>query len=171
MDRQAAPPSRAPRPAHRWSPLRRSEWLVRGVVVFCLLYAVLAQQTRTEEKVPFFGWSLFSEVPQPRETNYSVRLLELDGKRFDPPVYFEEAHLVDQARLVQSTRAMQGFGRAAEGTDAATAAFHAQRFKDVYLTKYQTGRYEVVKRTFDIRDRFECECFIEEEVVGEYSFG
>jgi hypothetical protein len=45
----------------RRSALRRSEWLVRAAVVFCVLYAVVAALTRTDERIPFFGWSLFSE--------------------------------------------------------------------------------------------------------------
>jgi len=34
-----------------------------------------------------------------------------------------------------------------------------------------SGRFEVVKRTFDIRDRFDCHCFAKEEVLGEFTFG
>jgi hypothetical protein len=175
MDRETAADARVDRRvdrrASRWRPVKRSEWLVRCAVAFVLLYALVASQTRTDERFPLFGWSLFSDVPQPRGVDYSVRLLELDGERFDPPVYFEDAGIVNQARVVQAVRALRRFGTAAQGDDPNVTAFHADRFQEVYLTEYTSGRYELVRRSFDVRDRYECDCFADEEVIGEFSFG
>jgi hypothetical protein len=145
--------------------------LVRAAVVFCLLYAIVAALTRTDERFPLFGWSLFSEVPSPDGSDYSVRLVELDGRRLQPPQYYEDAKVVDQARLVQATRAMTALGRAAErDPDGDTVASRAGLFEDVYLNRYESGRFEVVKRTYDIRDRFDCKCFVSESVLGEFNF-
>jgi hypothetical protein len=156
----------------RRSALKRSEWLVRAAVVFCLLYAVVAALTRTDERFPLFGWSLFSEVPNPHGSDYSVRLVELDGRRLRPPQYYENAKLVDQGRLVQATRAMTALGRTVErDPDGDAATFRAGAFEGVYLTAFERGRFEVVKRNFDIRDRFDCKCFVSETVLGEFNFG
>jgi hypothetical protein len=155
----------------RRSALKRSEWLVRAVVVFCLLYALVAAVTRTDERFPLFGWSLFSQVPSAHGSDYSVRLVELDGRRLKPPKYYEDAKLVDQGRLVQATRAMTALGRAAErDPNGDVVTYRAGVFEGVYLNEYKRGRFEVVKRTYDIRDRFDCRCFVSETVLGEYDF-
>jgi hypothetical protein len=153
--------------------LKRSEWLVRAALVFCALYALVAFQDRHTERFPFFSWTLFSDVPDPKSTDYSVRLLERDGTVLTPPLYYADAKLVDQGQLVQANRQMKGLGRAIEreGADSPGSVYRAAVFEDQFLGKYQSGRFEVVKRTFDIRDRFDCHCFSNEEVLGEFTFG
>ena len=37
------------------------------------------------ETFPIFSWHLFSTVPQPASSDGAVLLLEIDGRRFEPP--------------------------------------------------------------------------------------
>ena len=43
------------------------------------------------EAFPFFNWSLFSEVPDAQETDYSIRFTSVNGEVLDEPVFFEES--------------------------------------------------------------------------------
>ena len=55
--------------------MRRIEWLIRGVLVFCLLYVgMIAVGGRSNERFPIFPWDLFSKVPQPEGRDYSIRI-------------------------------------------------------------------------------------------------
>ncbi len=151
--------------------MRRSEWLVRVVLVFCVVYGAIAIQDRGHEKFPFFAWDLFSTVPKQHNADYSVRILQADGLRVPLPVYFEQTQLYQPLKEGQGYHALQLLGQVTAKGDALRAAILRKRFEQTYLSNVLSHvRYQLVRRIFDIRTRVEClHCFISEKVIGTYS--
>src|SRR4051812_42764538 len=108
--------------------MRRGEWLVRAVLVFCLLYGAVAVVDRTNEVFPFFAWDLFATVPDPHGTDYSIRITAADGATTKLPVYFEDSHLLSDDLEVQGLAALQQLGQSAEDGDTAKADAERKRF-------------------------------------------
>ena len=147
---------------------RQIEWVVRSALVFCLLYAVVALPNR-QEILPFFSWNLFSNAPNPISTDYSVRLIEADGLTTPLPVYFERSGLQRGGREAQGYAALQRIGQAFDQGQKRQVDTLRKAFESTYLNELTHFRYELVKRTFNIRDRVECDsCFIKTDVLATY---
>lgn len=43
---------------------------------------------------PFFSWSLFSKVPEDVEVLHTLRILSLNGKKLDRPIFFADAEFL-----------------------------------------------------------------------------
>jgi len=150
---------------------RQIEWVVRGTLVFCLLYAVVVLAVH-DEKFPIFSWNLFSNAPNPIGTDYSVRVLAADGLTAPLPVYYERSGLQSGGQEIQGYAALQEIGRAFDNGDRGQANALRRTFESTYLNELTHLRYELVRRTFNIRDRVECDsCFIKATVLGTYGTG
>ncbi len=122
-----------------------------------------------EEKFPFFKWQLFSKVPSAVNTSYGVRLLEVDGRPLDPPRYFEQSRdIFGTARSPEAVNLLRSWGGHIEAYRPLRAESSRELFEGRYLQSAQSVRYQVVKRRYDIIERVECDCFLSEEVIGEY---
>lgn len=140
--------------------------------MFCALYAVVAVQEGRDEHFPIFNWDLFSHVPSPHGTDYSVRLLEAPGFRRPLPAYYEDLNLQPAGQEVQGYFALQELGKTLEQGDAARAEKLRRTFESTYLNTFRQARYEVVKRTYDIRARLDCRtCFADVTVLAPYTIG
>jgi hypothetical protein len=152
--------------------MRRSEWLVRVVLVFCVVYGAIAIQDRGHEKFPFFAWDLFSTVPKQRNADYSIRIIEASGLRVALPVYFEQAKMYQPLKQGQGYIAMQFLGRLTASGPAGRATAYRKRFEQTYLNVLSGVRYQLVRRVFDVRTRVKCrECFISVRVIATYTTG
>ncbi len=150
--------------------MRRSEWLVRTVLVFLALYGLLAVGTRNHEKFPFFAWDLFSSVPTAHSADYSARLIAADGYSRRLPVYFEQSGVTAGAQEIQGYTALQAFGKAIRSGDKTRTATLRRSFEATYFPGLTRVRYEIVRRTFDIRVRVTClSCYTQETVVASYT--
>jgi hypothetical protein len=139
--------------------------------VFCLLYAVVALST-DEEKFPIFSWDLFSKVPNPTSTDYSVRLIAADGLNTPLPVYYERSGLQSGGEQIQGYTALQRIGRAFGQGQKRQVDTLRKTFESTYLNELTHLRYELVRRTFNIRDRVDCDsCFTKVTVLGTYGTG
>jgi hypothetical protein len=151
---------------------RRIEWVVRGALVFCLLYALVALPDRRHETFPFFSWDLFSSAPNPIGTDYSVRLIAADGLTTPLPVYYERSGLQRGGQQIQGYTALQRLGQAVDRGQTRLVATLRSAFESTYLNELTHLRYEVVRRTFNIRARVDCDsCFIDQTVLGTYGTG
>ena len=87
-------------------------------------------------------------------------------------MYFESSHLQDATLEIQGYSALQQLGSSLERGDKVAADAERKAFESTYLTALPRVRYEVVKRTYDIRTRVECrECFTGETVIARYRRG
>lgn len=152
--------------------MRRSEWLVRAVLAFCLVYGVVAVADRGREVFPAFAWDLFAKVPAAHGRDYTVRITEATGLKVAVPVFYENSRLQGGAREVQGVYALQQLGRTLARGQRARADVLRKRFEAIYFAGHPRVRYEVVERTYDIRARVDCrECFTRIRVLAGYAKG
>lgn len=154
---------------------RRTDRLFGGAVLVALVYggfvtrdSVQAFHNRHErETFPFFRWSLFSTVPDPYYTIYTLRFTELDGAPVEP-MYLDESMVPDR----------DSAGMQALIARIAVAAME-WRFDDAehlravlesrYLDQVGSARYEVVRQVVSLDEWRTCECFTTEEVVAVFT--
>lgn len=140
--------------------LTPSKRLSRLYAAFPLLLAVYVPLAFTpyfipgwkgqKEIFPFFSWDLFSLVPQREMTDYSVRIVAVDGVRLPKPVFYAEAgSRVENAGSITAYRHQQSMGRAAAKQDEAALAKLVDSFESNHLLRGRTYDYELVQRHYD----------------------
>jgi hypothetical protein len=154
-------------------PTRGSQRIVAATLAVMVAYlGVIGIRRGEDELLPFFTWSLFSRVPEREAVHYSIRLVEVDGRTLDPPVYFDEASaLLATTQLPEANTTLQDLGRAVEAGDEDAVDAARSTLESRFLNELDSATYEVVRRRFDIVDRVECDCFVEETTLRELTFG
>lgn len=128
--------------------------------------------SRSPEVFPFFSWSLFSEVPDAVEVDYSVRFISVNGVTLDEPVFFEESKaFLRTASAPQAYQVIQQLGRAHDKNQDRRAAESQDLLDSQWLASLTSADYEVVRREFDILERLECDCYSNVVVLSEASLG
>jgi hypothetical protein len=141
-----------------------------AVVVVYLLLLLDHGARRADERFPLFNWSLFSQVPGPEKQNFGLRLVEVDGVKLEEPVYYEDAQeFVTTSRSPDAYQLIQGIGKATQQDRPLQAASARETLETRYLQGLTSARYELVNRTYDVLDRFECDCYEEETVMAEFT--
>jgi len=119
-----------------------------------------------DEIFPFFGWSLFSQVPN-LASRYSILIHEHDGRELDPPVAFLRApdSIVAGNRYI-ADKVVKALGRALDRGEAA----EAERQRRLLEHNYLVGRvrYELVFESFDPLERWRTGDSRERRSVGEF---
>ena len=159
----------------RARPSRKVDLVVSLAFVVLLLYILVLVENgpRTQdERFPFFNWSLFSSVPGPERESYGVRLVEVDGARLEEPVYYENAEgIIATSSSPDAFQLIQVMGKATEANRPGQAASARETLETRYMQGVTSARYELVSRTYDVLERFECECYREEDSVAEFTLG
>jgi len=122
-----------------------------------------------DEIIPFYGWSLFSKVPN--DDSRYVLLIHGQGRRsLDPPVSFLRA----PATLVAGNRytgrkVIQHLGRAVERGNAARVGTLRRLLESNYLQG--RVRYELVFERYDPIEKWRSGTDLERHSVGEFTSG
>jgi len=151
---------------------RRRAWLIAGVVAFGVVYAAVALPTGTHQnqRFPFYAWELFDRVPDQRFQDFSVRFIDARGARVPLPAFFEEARMFPIAVQGQGFTLIQRWGTSIARGERIKAEIYRKRFESRYLGPLTNVRYQVVRRTYDPRERAECRsCFKKLRVVATYT--
>lgn len=128
--------------------------------------------TTPRETFPFFNWQLFSKVPPAVNTSYGVRILEVDGVPVDPPRYFEASpDLFPSAKSPEASTAARAWGGHLRAGREVESEFAQDLFEARFLATATHVRYEFVERRYDIIERVSCDCYVSEEVLGEFEYG
>ena len=153
----------------------RSQVAVRVAVAFVAIYLGLILVRGPEEPdqiYPVSRWELFSRVPPRERDSFSIRFVEVDGRVLDEPVYFEKADaFIANTQSPTAYAVLQDLGRSVEDGAVLRTARYQELLETASMQTISTARYEVVRRRFDILDRLECDCFLEETVLGELEKG
>lgn len=126
------------------TPLRRlHRRLLLIVTAYCFLGAASQKLVPgVDEIFPFFGWSLFSKVPN-LESRYSVVIDQHDGRPVDPPVSFLQApgSIVIGNRFI-ARKLIQRLGRAHDKGETE----EVERLRQLLEHNYLQGRvhYELL---------------------------
>src|SRR5215213_8458041 len=68
----------------------RTNLALVALVAVYLMIAISRKAAKADDWFPITSWALFSTVPN-EHRDYALQLLEVDGKKLDPPVLFEHA--------------------------------------------------------------------------------
>jgi hypothetical protein len=136
----------------------RLRWTRRALAALLALYLSLVvlreSQMGAQELYPFASWSLFTWVPN-EVNDHSIRLLSIDGRPLDPPIFFEDSREHFRGAPLSPARVMMlHLGRATESADEKTAADLRRRFERLYLDGQGAVEYEIVARRFDPLERW-----------------
>ena len=120
-----------------------------------LVISITRQGLGYSEIFPFSSWSLFSKVPN-EVRDYTIRIVEADGRALDRPVDFEDAkEIFGSVAISHGARmSIQRMGVAAERGDSAGAARVRAYLESLYLREHRPVRYEVVARRYDPLERW-----------------
>ena len=159
----ADPRHRPPPP----TPLRRLRRLLLWIVAVYAVAGTVSQKMipGVDEIFPFFGWSLFSKVPNV-ETRYEVEIVAHDGRELDPPVPFLRA----PTSMVRGDRYVghKLIGKLAAALEEGDRR-EVRRLRRLLERNYLRGRtrYRVVAETFDPLVRWRGGEDLERRVLGE----
>lgn len=124
----------------------------------------------TKEAFPAFNWSLFSEMPEPQLTDYSIRLTEVDGQKLPEPLYYDEAKgYISTPFRPEPYLVMQQMGHAIVADQPERFSSAREVLESRWMENLDSAEYEIVQRKFDIIERVGCDCFTEETVLREVS--
>lgn len=122
-----------------------------------------------DEVIPFYGWSLFSKVPN-EDSRYELLIHRHDGRRLEPPVPFltAPAAIVGGNRYI-GRKVVQRLGRAVERGEASEVAELRRLLEGSYLRG--RVRYELVYERYDPIERWRSGAGLEARSLGRFTSG
>ncbi len=128
------------------------------IFTFLIFYFIAGLSTeillpgRQKDIPPFFSWFLFNHIPQSQASQQAVRILEYQGKTFDPPVYFNQAYgVVEDPRSAKARELIRRLAGALLMEQKEESERLRRIFEQVYLPS--SVRYDVVVVTYDPREQ------------------
>lgn len=110
----------------------------------------------TNEIFPVFSWSLFTWIPNDFR-DYALRVIAVDNENLHPTLYFQEAgYWFPETHSMPAYDSIQKLGAAVAANDAKRIEEIRQFLEPIYLGGVKSVRYDVVERSFDPLERWEC---------------
>ena len=151
--------------------LRRLRWRLAILLVVYFFAGAASQKLipGVDEIIPFYGWSLFSKVPN--DDSRFVLLIESHrGKQLEPPVSFLRAPgtMVAGNRYI-GRKVIQRLGRAVERGKTA----RVEELRRLLEGNYLQGRvrYELVYERYDPIEKWRTGADLERRSVGRFTTG
>lgn len=150
---------------------RTTKIIITFYILIYLILAVILELSgyRRSEIFPFFSWSLFATVPA--ETNdYSIRIVEYDGRKLENPVFFENYHeLFPSGKIVVALLNVRTLGQyLTEGNDKKSREY-LNLLKSLYPGVLENCKFEIVKRAYNPLERYKYNRFKKIEVIKIYN--
>ncbi len=141
--------------------------LILMVLVYCLAGAASQKLVPgVDEIIPFYGWSLFSKVPN-EDDRYTLLIRRHRNRRLDPPVTFLHAPdtIVAGNRYV-GRKVVQRLGKAIDRGDAA----RVEELRGLLEQSYFSGRvrYELIFERYDPFEKWRTGANLEQRSLGRF---
>lgn len=141
-------------------------------VVLVYFFAGAASQKLVpgvDEIIPFYGWSLFSKVPN-EDSRYTLLIHRHKRLKLEPPVSFLDAPgtIVTGNRYI-GRKVIQRLGRAVERGEAAQVKDLRRLLEQNYLSG--RVRYELVFERYDPMQKWRTGANLEERSLGQFTSG
>lgn len=153
---------------------RRDRLTGRLLITFITAYILLAAvgHLRHGEIYPFATWSLFSRVPN-HTTDYTLRILEVDGRRLDPPPFLTAAGkwLTLPGYGHELSVNVQQLGHEIERGDGAAISQQRARVEGYCFTGHESVKYEVMRRQFNPLDAWRTGRYRDVRVLATFQTG
>ena len=122
-----------------------------------------------DEIIPFFGWSLFSKVPND-DSRYTLLIHRHEEETLEPPVSFLHAPetIVTGNRYV-GRKVIQWLGKAVERGETARVKDLRRLLEENYLSG--RVRYELVFERYDPIQKWRTGANLEERSFGQFTSG
>jgi hypothetical protein len=122
-----------------------------------------------DEIIPFYGWSLFSKVPN-EDSRYALLVHRCKRRILEPPVSFLHAPgtIVIGNRYI-GRKVIQRLGRAVERGEAAQAEDLRRLLEQHYLSG--RVRYELIFERYDPMQKWRTGANLEERSLGQFTSG
>lgn len=141
-------------------------------VVLVYFFAGAASQKLVpgvDEIIPFYGWSLFSKVPN-EDSRYTLLVHRHKRRVLKPPVSFLDAPgtIVTGNRYI-GRKVIQRLGRAVERGEAARVKDLRRLLEQNYLSG--RVRYELIFERYDPMQKWRTGANLEERSLGQFTSG
>lgn len=139
----------------RRGPLRRlRRRLVLGIIIYGLAGAASQKLVPgVVEIFPFYGWSLFTRVPN-ESTRYTIRIIERNGRPIDSaPLFLEAPPALVRGNRFIGRKVIQSLGKAHDRGETA----ETDRLRNLLERNYLRGRvrYELIRERYRPLERWE----------------
>src|SRR3989338_3047370 len=155
--------------------MKEYKQLQKFIVIFLIFYFIAGLSTEVllpgrEKDIPmFFSWFLFDQTPNEKwSTEYAARILEFDGKIFNPPILFNEAYgIIDKP----NSSKMRDLIRRLVSSTAMGALRESEQLRRLLEQIYLPApiRYELVILSYDTIRRFQTGEFADIKKLGEFT--
>lgn len=145
-----------------------------SILICLILYPIIALSTiglPQRELFPFFSWELFSYIPADTITSYGIRFSSANSAPLEQPIYFEEAkHLTPHADSVDAFVTIQTLGNAIAQNEPEKITATRHLMQSTYFGDLTAAEYEIVRRRFDLLERWQHNRYLEEEALATFTF-
>lgn len=142
------------------------------VIVYVLISCTARATTHITSMVevfPFFAWSLFSKVPNERN-EFAIRIKEFDDETVDPPRFLGSFGPPFGKFSSTGWDILQAWGHAVSSGNEREAEERRKAFELLFLKpKVKNVEYELVKRRYDVLERWESGAVREVKLVAAFS--
>lgn len=153
----------------RASGLRRLRWRL-AVLVLVYFFAGAASQKLVpgvDEIIPFYGWSLFSKVPN-EDSRYVLLIHRHKRRALKPPVSFLQApDTIVRGNRYVGRKVIQRLGRAVERGETAKVEDLRRLLEQSYLNG--RVRYELIFERYDPIQKWRTGANLEERSLGRFA--
>lgn len=153
---------------------KRLRRLRRRLALLVVVYFVAGGASQklvpgVDEIIPFYGWSLFSKVPN-EDSRYALLIHSRNGRPLEPPVPFLGAPpSIAAGNRFLGRKVIQRLGRAVEEGNSARLAELRRLLEENYLHGRVT--YELVFERYDPLARWRTGENLEERSLGRFTSG
>lgn len=67
-------------------------FLVTVIISYFYVAFYVTSHVPEGEVYPFFSWFVFTRVPPESNTEYTLKILEYEGRKLDPPIFLKDAY-------------------------------------------------------------------------------
>lgn len=151
---------------------RQINWLIAATVTVYVLMGYGTQMLGYGELFPFFSWDLFSTIPQAERSDYGLQIVAVNNTPLVEPLYYENAaQWFAQPNSIEAYVLIQSLGNALVSSDPGSTRTVRKQLESIYMGKVVNAEYRIVRRKFDIRQRWLEHRFLSEENLATFSVG
>lgn len=146
---------------------RRLQWFFVGLIGVYLVIGYTTWALRMPEIFPIYSWDLFSYTPTEIKTDYSLRIVKINGQPLQPPVYFEQGRRwFSKANTIEASVVIQALGQAAKEGDPKRVTDVRVSLEPLFLAGAGRVEYDVVERRYNPLQRWQNGIFLEETTLA-----
>jgi len=142
-------------------------FLTSTILLYFYMGFYFSSHTSEGEAYPFFSWFVFTRVPPQFITGYALKIVEYEGKKLDPPVFFQDSHGIYFKKILTMTEydyTIRVLGENIERGETEKVEQYRKTIEESFLS--QPVVYEIVRIEFDTLKYWKTGQFTEGERIA-----